>query len=498
MRFYIDGSLTLKPKLNIVMIASECEPYAKSGGLADVVGSLPVALQELGHRVIVILPKYSAVDSIRYGLQPFMSPIGVWMGNAQEWCSAHSAHKQGVAVYFIESKKYFDRWGYYHDPDMNDYLDNARRFGFFTRAALQLCRDMGFRPDILHVHDWQTALGAAYLKIWHWNDPLLGQARSVLTIHNIAHQGVYDRADYEYLGLQWGNFTSDKFEDHGKINMLKGGIHYADMVNTVSPSYANETRTPEGGSGLAPYLNARGDDYIGILNGADYAIWNPETDPLIPANFSRADLGGKAVCKRELQKRFLLDVNPDVPVIGVVSRLAAQKGLDLLAASIEAMVEDMSVQFVVLGSGEKGLSHYFGTLPARYPGKIGSYIGYSEELSHWIEAGSDFFLMPSLYEPCGLNQIYSLRYGTLPIVRATGGLDDTVQQYDERKGTGTGFKFIQPNASALYNTVGWAVSTYFDRKAHLLKMMRAAMAKDYSWNQSARQYERMYLRARSL
>ncbi|MCZ7553073.1 MAG: glycogen synthase GlgA [Anaerolineales bacterium] len=485
----------MKSRLKIVMIASECEPYAKSGGLADVVGSLPVALQELGHEVIVILPKYAEIDSIRFSLQPFLSPLGVWMGNTEEWCSVHTTSKHGVAVYFIESDKYFARWGYYHDADMNDYLDNARRFGFFTRAALQLCRDIGFRPDIVHVHDWQTALGAAYLKIWHWNDPLLGRARSVLTIHNIAHQGVYDRADFEYLGLQWGNFTTEKFEDHGKINMLKGGIYYADMVNTVSPSYANETRTPVGGNGLAPYLNAKGERYLGILNGADYHVWNPETDPLIPAHFSRTDLSGKAVCKRELQKRFLLDVQPDVPVIGVVSRLAAQKGLDLLAASIEDAVKNMLVQFVVLGSGEKGLAHYFGTLPARYPGRIGSYIGYNVELSHLIEAGADFFLMPSLFEPCGLNQMYSLRYGTLPIVRATGGLDDTVQQYDEKKGTGTGFKFIQPTASALYFTVGWAVSTYYDRKDHLAQMIQQAMSQDYSWDHSARQYEHLYFRS---
>jgi len=316
-----------------------------------------------------------------------------------------------------------------------------------------------------------------------------------VTIHNIAHQGVYDRADFEYLGLQWGNFTTEKFEDHGKINMLKGGIYYADMVNTVSPSYANETRTPVGGNGLAPYLNAKGERYLGILNGADYHVWNPETDPLIPAHFSRTDLSGKAVCKRELQKRFLLDVQPDVPVIGVVSRLAAQKGLDLLAASIEDAVKNMLVQFVVLGSGEKGLAHYFGTLPARYPGRIGSYIGYNVELSHLIEAGADFFLMPSLFEPCGLNQMYSLRYGTLPIVRATGGLDDTVQQYDEKKGTGTGFKFIQPTASALYFTVGWAVSTYYDRKDHLAQMIQQAMSQDYSWDHSARQYEHLYFRS---
>jgi len=417
------------------------------------------------------------------------------MGDGEEWCAVQTAENEGVPIYFIEANKYFERWGYYHDQDMNDFLDNPRRFGFLTRAALQLCRDIGFAPDIVHVHDWQTALGSAYLKIWHWNDPLLGAAASVLTIHNIAYQGVYDARDYSYLGLQWGNFTADKFEDHGKINLLKGGIRYADVVNTVSPTYARETLTPDGGHGLAPYLNDKGEGYVGILNGADYRLWDPATDRLIPQNYSLKDLSGKAVCKKELQKRFLLDVNPEIPLIGVVSRLAAQKGLDLLAQSIERIVDSMLVQFVILGAGDKSLSHFFGTLPGRFPGRIGSYIGYDEELSHWIEAGSDFFLMPSLFEPCGLNQIYSLKYGTLPIVRATGGLEDTVQQYQERDGSGTGFKFWEVSPSALYYTVGWAVSTFFDRKEHFEKMIRLAMQQDFSWERSARQYELLYEQA---
>ncbi len=317
----------------------------------------------------------------------------------------------------------------------------------------------------------------------------------MLTIHNIAYQGVYDARDYSYLGLQWGNFTADKFEDHGKINFLKGGIRYADVVNTVSPTYARETLTPEGGHGLAPYLNDKGENYVGILNGADYRLWDPGTDRLIPKNYTVEDLSGKAICKRQLQQRFLLEVNSSIPVIGVVSRLAAQKGLDLLAQSIERIVDSMLVQFVILGAGDKELSHYFGTLPARYPGRIGSYIGYNEEVSHWIEAGSDFFLMPSLFEPCGLNQIYSLRYGTLPIVRATGGLEDTVQQYQESDGSGTGFKFWEASPSALYFTVGWAVSTFFDRKGHMDEMIRLAMKQDFSWERSAGQYELLYEQA---
>jgi starch synthase len=483
-------------KLRIAMVASESVPFAKSGGLADVIGALPAALQRLGHEVIVIIPKYRSIDAERFGLERFFDSMGVWMGTTQEWCAVDRATSPaGVPVFFIESAKYFDRYGLYHDADFDDYLDNPRRFGFFTRAALQLCRDMRFYPDVVHAHDWQTALAPAYLKIWHWDDPVLGAAASVLTIHNIGYQGVYPASHYDYLGLQWSNFTSDKFEDHGRINFLKGGIHYADLVNTVSPTYAQETRTPEFAHGLAPYLNDKGDDYMGILNGVDYEEWNPEVDRLIPARYSHEALGGKAECKAALQKRFLLDVDPDVPLIGVVSRLVDQKGLDLLAGAIEGIVGDMRVQFAILGSGDKGLEAYLGGLPARYPGRIGSYIGYSNELAHWIEAGSDFFIMPSRYEPCGLNQIYSLRYGTLPIVRATGGLADTVEQYDETTGRGTGFKFWEPSASAVYYTVGWAVSTYYDRPEDTQRMVQRAMTRRFSWKDSAENYVFAYTKA---
>jgi starch synthase len=481
--------------LQIAMIASECVPYAKTGGLADVVGSLPHALRALGHEVIVILPKYGSIDPARYGLRRHFDSLGVWMGDSLEWCAVDVADSDGVAVYFIENDRYFQRDGLYHDAAFNDFNDNPARFGFLTRAGLQLCHDMNFAPNIVHVHDWQTALGAAYLKIWHWNDPVLGGAASVLTIHNIAYQGKYDAGVYNYLGLGWGNFTADKFEDFGGTNFLKGGIVYADMVNTVSPTYAAETRTPALGYGLAPYLNDRGGDYLGIVNGVDYDQWDPATDPLIPANYTPDDLGGKAVCKHELQARLGLETDPNIPLVGVVSRLAEQKGLDVLAATIEDIVQAMHVQFVLLGSGDPALEQYFGALPAAYPGRIASYIGYSNELAHWIEAGSDFFIMPSRYEPCGLNQIYSLKYGTLPIVRATGGLEDTVQQYNEATGEGAGFKFVDLTPSAIYYAVGWAVSTYYDRPTHMQRMIQEAMAQDFSWEKSARQYLNLYRRA---
>lgn len=481
--------------LKIAILASEAVPFVKSGGLADVAGALPKALRSLGHDAIVILPKYSHLDAAKFGLRPFLNPLGVWMGNTEEWCAVETLTRAGVPFYFIEFNRYFDRFGLYHDRELEKYGDNGCRFGFFTRAALQLCRDMGFAPDIVHAHDWPTALAPAYLKIWHWNDPVLGGAASVLTIHNLAHQGKWPLADYDYLGLQRSNLTGDKFEDFGDINFLKGGIHYADIVTTVSPTYAVESRSPAGGEGLAPYLNDKGANYWGILNGVDDEEWNPAVDPLIPARYAPGDMAGKAICKRELQQRLMLETRPDVPLIGVVSRLSAQKGLDLLSQTIERIVAEMQVQFAILGSGERDLEWYFGPLPGRYPGRIGSYIGYSEELAHWIEAGSDFFLMPSRFEPCGLNQMYSLKYGTLPIVRATGGLNDTVAQYDERTGEGAGFKFWEPTAQALYDTVGWAVSTYYDRKKHMQKMIAAAMVQDLSWEHSAKIYVRAYEQA---
>lgn len=481
--------------MKIVMISAECVPFAKTGGLGDVVGALPRVLKKMGHQVIVVMPRYSLIDGDRYNLRKVLAPMGVWMGENEEWCAVQLTDEIGFPVFFIESDKFFTRYGIYHDVDFHDYQDNPRRFGFLTRAGLQLCKDINFVPDIVHVHDWHTALASAYLKIWHWNDPVLGKAASILTIHNIAYQGVYPANHYNYLGLQRINFTPEKFEDHGQINFLKGGIVYSDAINTVSPKYAEETRTPVLGFGLAPYLNNRGNDYIGILNGVSYDEWNPETDRLIPANFSSTDLSGKAICKRELQKRFWLEPEPETPVIGIVSRLVEQKGLDLLAQCIERVLNDMLVQFVILGSGEATLEEFFGTLPSRFPGRVGSYIGYHNENSHWIEAGADFFLMPSRYEPCGLNQMYSLRYGTLPVVRATGGLDDSVEQYDERTGMGTGFKFFDANSTAVYYAIGWAVSTYFDRWHHMSQMIFRAMQQDFSWGKSADKYVRLYQRA---
>jgi len=483
-------------KLKILMIASECVPFAKTGGLADVVGALPKALKKMGHDVAIVMPKYSSIDVDKYAMKRCVDSMGVWMGNCEEWCSVWETTIEGyVPVYFIECDKFFARSGFYHDSELNDYIDNPLRFSFLSRAGIQLCKAINFKPDVVHSHDWQSATASAYMKIWHWDNPFLGQAATVLTIHNVGYQGIYGKENYGYMGFGEQNYVPDIFEAHGEVNMLKGSIYYSDVVNTVSPTYAHEITQPGGGYGLAPYLSNKGDLFCGVLNGVDYEEWNPEIDNFIPANYSIKDMKGKSKCKAELQKAFSLEIDESIPVIGIVSRFAHQKGLDLLAEAIEPIINNMRVQFAILGSGDKDLEWYFGPLQGRFPGRVGSYIGYNNSLAHLVEAGSDMFLMPSVYEPCGLNQIYSLKYGTLPIVRATGGLDDTVEQYDEVSGDGTGFKFYNATASAIYYSVGWAVSTYYDRMHHFENMQKNAMQKHFSWDDSANEYVKLYNKA---
>jgi starch synthase len=480
-------------KRNILIVSSEMNPLIKTGGLADVVGALSAEMIHRGHDVRVVLPKYSDCNLHGLAVGKAIEPMGIQMGTRQEWCSVFPAiTKTNVPVYLIEHDEYFARPGLYHDAAMNDYPDNPRRFAFLTRAALQLCKDLNFSPHIVHSHDWQTALAPAYLKIWDRDDPVLGKAASILTIHNASYQGIYPKEHYDYLGLGGENFVSDKFENFGCINFLKGGIHYAHVVNTVSPGYAEELRNPRSLTGLAPYLSKKGTDFFGILNGVDYGHWSPERDNHIPARFSSDDMKGKDICKRELQKRFLLEERKDVPLVGTIGRFVHQKGYHLMAQVIDAVLRNMAVQCVVLGSGENEREDFFRDLPKRHPGRAGSHIGFHNELAHLIEAGCDFFLMPSLYEPCGLNQLYSMRYGTLPIVHATGGLDDTVINYDEQTGRGTGFKFYDFTEDALYNTIGWAVSTYYDRPAHMKKIIAQAMKEDFSWAKSIDEYAKAY------
>ncbi len=477
------------------MVTSECAPFAKSGGLGDMVSGLSKALEDAGHDVRICLPLYASVDYARWGLR-FEKTSCVHMGGGEEnWVGVHTGSLDGgVKVWFVDYQRFFGRPGIY-DENQREYLDNAYRFALLSKAAMQICKDNGWIPDVIHVHDWPTAVTAAFLKTWDRILSPLSQTASVLTIHNIGYQGVYDASVMNYLGVGWEHFTADKFEDHGRVNLLKAGIHFADAITTVSPTHAREILTPAGGMGLAPYLNHRAADFFGILNGCDYEHWDPSIDPLIPARYTPKDLTGKTVCKTVLQQRFQLEPSPLLPTFGIVSRFAPQKGFSMLMDALPRVLNTMLAQIVVLGSGDRQTEDFFNWLARHYPGRVGVYIGFNVELSHLIEAGSDFFLMPSRYEPCGLNQMYSLKYGTLPIVRATGGLDDTVENYDEKTGTGTGFKFWDANSLALYNTIGWANATWYDRPAHIVKLRQNAMAQDFSWTKSAARYIEVYQHA---
>jgi starch synthase len=481
--------------LKILFVSSECAPFVKTGGLGDVVGGLPKALRRLGHDARVLIPLYSQIDRAQYGIQ-FVGSSCIHMGGGIEhWVGLHQALLDDeVPVWFLDYGAYFGRPGIYDGP-IGHYMDNAFRFGLLSKAALQLCKDFHFIPHIMHAHDWPTATVPALLKTWDNILSPLSNTASVLTIHNIGYQGKYDANVMPYLCLGMEHFTPEKFEDYGKTNLLKGGIWFADAVTTVSPTHANEIRGAVGGQGLAMYLNNRSADLFGILNGVDYSRWNPEADAHIPAHYTPSDMTGKAACKTALQKLFHLEERADVPLFGIVSRFAHQKGFSLLKEALPTALNNMVMQCVVLGNGDADTEDFFRSLSATYPGRVGSNIGFNIDLSHLIEAGSDFFLMPSLYEPCGLNQIYSMKYGTLPVVRATGGLDDTIENYNEAAGTGTGFKFWEPAASAFYYCIGWAVSTWFDRPQHITAMRQQAMAQNFDWATSAQQYVTVYQHA---
>lgn len=481
---------------NVLMVSAECAPFAKSGGLGDVVGALPKYLQDAGSSVVVVMPLYSFINREKHNIHSAIDRMEVWLGNELIVCGVRKSELPGnVPVYLVDYGPFFDRPGMYHDSSYNDYSDNPLRFAFLSKAALELCHYINFSPDIVHANDWHTAIIPAFIKRLYKYDHVFSGTATILTIHNIAYQGRYNRNYYFATGLGWEDFTQDKFEHYHDVNFLKGGIHFTEEVNTVSRGYAQETRIPPGGFGLEYFLNLKGEDYTGIVNGADYSQWNPESDNLIPANYSAYDLTGKAVCKAALQRQMGLEEFSDTPVVGIVSRLVEQKGFQIVAECIEELIMSQDVQFAILGSGDNRLEEFFSSLTERFPGKAGVFIAYDNELAHLIEAGSDFFLMPSIYEPCGLNQIYSLKYGTLPIVRATGGLNDTVENYNQETGEGTGFKFWDATCPAVSNTIIWALDTYRDRKEHFDGLVRNAMAQHFSWEDSAAEYLALYERA---
>jgi starch synthase len=483
-------------KLKILISASEAVPFAKEGGLADVVGALPKHLARLGHDVRVVMPRYYSVDRERFGLQPLPGVLAVPMGIiGHQYCGVYEGRMPGteVPVYFLEHEGYYGRKNLY-EVDNQGYLDNDNRFVFLAKGSLELCKMLDFRPDVVHAHDWHTGVIPLLLNTVYRDDPWVGGASSVLTVHNLQHQGSFYEGLMDVLGVGWEHFTFLGLEKDNQVNLLKGGLYHATLLTTVSEGYAREMQTPEYGWGLEGVVRERVADLVGILNGVDDDEWNPETDPHIAATYSATDLSGKARCKEDLQRRLGLPVRPDLPLIGMVSRLVKQKGIDVLAEAIPRILS-LDLQFVLLGAGEPWAHFYFGDVMNAYPTKFSCTIGYNNPLAHRIEAGADFFLMPSAFEPCGLNQMYSLRYGTLPVVRATGGLDDSVENYDEGKVTGTGFKFGDLTAGALFDTVGWAVHTWYHRQDALRKLVANAMAQRFTWEEAARRYDEVYRRA---
>ena len=495
-QFNISGGSAVK----ILMISSEAVPFAKSGGLGDAVNALAIALSRLGHDVRVLMPRYYFIP--KDNLAVLDEPMAVPAGNGEYWTRVYSSTlpSSNVPVYFLDYEDFFGRTGVYGQSSQSEYPDNPERFGLLSRSAFQLCRKLGWTPDIMHAHDWPTSLVPVYLSTLEKEKGFANTA-SVLTIHNLGYQGVYAKEHFPFFGLDWMHFHASGFEFHDAVNLLKAGITAADCLTTVSPTYAREIQTPAYGFGLDGLLRHRSRDLVGILNGVDKDIWNPETDTLIPARYSVVDLEGKAACKRALQEKFGLAVDDKVPLLGMVARLTEQKGIGEMFGrgygAIQNVLSTMNVQMAIVGSGDAWCEDELKSLSARFP-HFKAKIGYDEGLAHLIEAGSDFYLMPSRYEPCGLNQMYSLRYGTLPIVHRTGGLADTVENYAQDTGDGTGFMFDDLTPRALFNTIGWAVWAWYNRREHIEIMRMKAMTREFSWEKSASEYTALYGRAMAM
>jgi starch synthase len=508
--------VTQAEPIRVLLASPEVVGFAKTGGLADVAGSLPSALARRGHQVAVILPLYRAARAATPTPEPtphtFTVPVGARAVPGRLW---RSSLPGGVPVYLVEQDDYFGRddpaagKGLYQqtlpDGTKKDYPDNCERFVFFNRAVLEVPRRLGFWPDVLHLNDWQTGLVPVYLKEHYSAFRPSGlpydRIRTLLTIHNVAFQGVFWHWDMDLAGLDWRLFNPEQLEYHGRLSFLKAGAVFADLLNTVSPTYAREIQTPYYGCGLEGVLSGRRDRLFGIVNGVDYDVWKTTGNPHLPASYSVDRLEpGKPACKAELQRSQGLAVDPRAPLLGVVARLTEQKGVHLIAEAAPALVEQDGAQLVVLGDGEPKYQKMFKDLKATYPGRVGLKLGLDEALAHLIEAGSDAFLMPSLFEPCGLNQMYSLRYGTPPVVRATGGLADTVVDATPAAlaaGTATGFAFVAQTADALLGAVRRALTLCSTQPGRWRQLLATGMRQDWSWDRSAGEYEALYRKLRA-
>jgi starch synthase len=477
--------------MKILIVASEVTPFAKTGGLADVVGSLPRALRQMGHDVRVILPCYQAVEEHGFSLRKGRKSVEVTIDGVVRKGLLRQTTIDGVTVYFIENREFFQRSGLYGDAT-GDFPDNALRFGFFCRAVLEFLRRLDFRPDVLHLNDWQSSLIPVLLRTELKDAPFFAGMGTVLTIHNIAYQGLFPPQTLAALHLDPALYHLEKMEYFEQVSFLKGGIVYADRLNTVSENHCREIQTPELGFGLDGLLRKRSAHLSGILNGIDHKAWDPELDSALAVNYSSNDLRGKASDKKALQKELGLETS-NKPIVAMVTRLDNQKGLDLVEEAWEGLLQ-RDLQFVLLGTGDPKISAFFAAQQERRPGQIAISLKFSEPLARRIYAGSDLFLMPSRYEPCGLGQMIALRYGSLPLVRSTGGLADTVIDAETNSADANGFSFIDYSAPALLATLDRALVLYQDRRAWL-KLVRRAMASDFSWARSAEHYLDLYRQA---
>jgi len=483
--------------MKILIASSEVVPFAKTGGLADVAGALPRELEQLGHEVSVFMPAFGSVYEAGIDIQPLNIqldiPLGIKVASGE--LLRGKLPNSNVNVYFIKQDEYFDRPQLYGE-DGTDYPDNCERFVFYCRGILESLRLLKFEPDLIHVNDWQAGLVPALLKIEYAGTPGYENICTLMTIHNLAYQGSFWHWDMLLTGLEWKYFNWQQMEFHGRLNLMKTGIVFADSINTVSPTYAHEIQTEEHGCGLEGVLKHRSDVLSGILNGIDRTVWNPATDPLIAVNFdSNCWERGKAACKTSLQDEVGLAKFVSIPVIGIVGRLASQKGWSLILPVMKQWLQEHSAQWVILGTGQPEYHKALLELQQSFPDKLAVELTFSNGLAHRIEAGSDIFLMPSQYEPCGLNQMYSLAYGTIPVVRSTGGLTDTVVPATEDtiiNGTANGFRFDEFTTDALHASLSEAIAMYENNRQGWQQLIISGMTHDWSWAASARKYERLY------
>ena len=474
--------------MNILFAASECVPFIKTGGLADVVGALAPVLAKKGHDVRVILPKYGMIPEKYRDQLTHVLDFYVQMGWRSQYCGIEELHQDGVTFYFEDNEYYFFR-NYIYGMGGDEY----ERFGFFCRAVLEALPRLGFHPDILHTHDWQSGMIPALMRIQYNWDEFFRTVRTVFTIHNLQYQGIFGVEDVkDVLNLDDEYFTDDKLECYGCANFMKAGLVYADEITTVSPSYAEEIKMPYYAEGLEGILNARHAQLSGIINGIDKEVFNPYHDPELPVHFDKGHRKGKALCKAALQEKMGLDIRPDVPIFAMVTRMTEQKGFDLVACVLDDLMSREDMQFMLLGTGDERFENFMRAAEYRYKGRLCSYIGYSEPLSHLVYAGSDFLIMPSRFEPCGLSQMIAMRYGTLPIVRETGGLKDTVLPYKQYTGEGNGFSFANYDAWELRDAMRKAMDCY--RSEEIMNgLIRSAMDCDFGFDRSAEEYAKLYV-----